>query len=189
MAEISFSDIAIVSCGTLTLELNHLRSEGFLDTEHLFYTTPGLHEDIPELERQLLDQTYTPGPFRVFVIHEPKRRVISAAPFRDRVVHHALCNVIESKNEIYPVSQGIPFLGYRIFPTHVRLDKRHAHRVRRRLRQMQAEYADGWIGADVIRSRLVSWMGHAWHANSYRLVTRLLWDHPFTRRRNGRAGS
>jgi hypothetical protein len=29
------------------------------------------------------------------VIHEPKRRLISAAPFRDRVVHHALCNVIE----------------------------------------------------------------------------------------------
>ena len=56
MAEQTFSDIAIVSCGTLTLELNHLRSEGFLDTQHLFYTTPGLHEDIPELEHQLLDR-------------------------------------------------------------------------------------------------------------------------------------
>lgn len=51
-----FSDIAIVSCGTLSLELKHLRAEGFLDTEHLFFTTPGLHEDIPELERQLLDR-------------------------------------------------------------------------------------------------------------------------------------
>lgn len=47
---------AIVSCGTLSLELKHLRAEGFLDTEHLFFTTPGLHEDIPELERQLLDR-------------------------------------------------------------------------------------------------------------------------------------
>jgi hypothetical protein len=56
MTDISFSDIAIVSCGTLTLELNHLRSEGFLDTQHLFFTTPGLHEDIQELERQLLDR-------------------------------------------------------------------------------------------------------------------------------------
>lgn len=56
MAQVSFSDIAIVSCGTLTLELNHLRSEGFLDTEHLFFTTPGLHEDIHELERQLLER-------------------------------------------------------------------------------------------------------------------------------------
>jgi len=54
MTDISFADIAIVSCGTLSLELKHLRAEGFLDTEHLFFTTPGLHEDIHELERQLL---------------------------------------------------------------------------------------------------------------------------------------
>ena len=30
-----------------------------------------------------------------FSIHDPKRRLISAAPFRDRVVHHALVNIIE----------------------------------------------------------------------------------------------
>ena len=54
MTDLSFADIAIVSCGTLSLELNHLRAEGFLDTEQLYFTTPGLHEDIHELERQLL---------------------------------------------------------------------------------------------------------------------------------------
>jgi hypothetical protein len=53
MDQISFSDIAIVSCGTLSMELNHLKKEGFLDTDHLFFTTPGLHEDIREPERQL----------------------------------------------------------------------------------------------------------------------------------------
>jgi len=56
MTDLSFADIAIVSCGTLSLELSHLRAEGFLNTEHLFFTTPGLHEDIHELERQLLDR-------------------------------------------------------------------------------------------------------------------------------------
>ena len=38
---------------------------------------------------------YQPGPYASFPIHDPKRRLISAAPFRDRVVHHALVNVIE----------------------------------------------------------------------------------------------
>ena len=52
----SFANIAIVACGTMSLELNHLKQEGFLDTEHLLYTTPGLHQDIPELERQLLQK-------------------------------------------------------------------------------------------------------------------------------------
>ena len=48
-----------------------------------------------ELQRELVDGTYTPGAYRHFIIHEPKRRKISAAPFRDRVVHHALCNLME----------------------------------------------------------------------------------------------
>ncbi len=56
MNDISFSEIAVVSCGTLSLELNHLKKTGFLDTPHLFFTTPGLHEDIHELERQLVDR-------------------------------------------------------------------------------------------------------------------------------------
>ncbi|MFP4284918.1 MAG: DUF1638 domain-containing protein, partial [Desulfovermiculus sp.] len=58
MSEISFHDMAIVSCGTVSLELNHLKQEGFLDTEHVFYTTPGLHEDVKELERQLVSRIH-----------------------------------------------------------------------------------------------------------------------------------
>ena len=56
MSKISFSDIAIVSCGTLSLELNYLKKTGFLDSHLLFYTTPGLHEDIHELESQLIQR-------------------------------------------------------------------------------------------------------------------------------------
>jgi len=54
MNTISFSDISIVSCGTLSLELNALKKEGFLDTPQILYTAPGLHQDPPELERQLV---------------------------------------------------------------------------------------------------------------------------------------
>jgi hypothetical protein len=56
MENVSFADIAIVSCGTLSLELNYLKQTGVLDTDHLYFTTPGLHEDIRELERQLIRQ-------------------------------------------------------------------------------------------------------------------------------------
>jgi hypothetical protein len=54
MDQTSFSDIAIVSCGTLTLELNHLRETGFLDARQILFTAPGLHERPKELERQLI---------------------------------------------------------------------------------------------------------------------------------------
>jgi hypothetical protein len=56
MDQTSFSDMSIVSCGTLTLELNHLRETGFLDARQILYTTPGLHEDRRELERQLIER-------------------------------------------------------------------------------------------------------------------------------------
>jgi len=56
MGQQSFSDIAVVSCGTLSLELSHLRENGFLDTDHMFFTTPGLHETPRELERQLVQR-------------------------------------------------------------------------------------------------------------------------------------
>lgn len=47
------------------------------------------------LQKELIQKSYQPGKYHSFYIHEPKRRLISAAPFRDRVVHHALCNIIE----------------------------------------------------------------------------------------------
>jgi len=53
-----------------------------------------LEDNLLQLQEELQGQTYRPGPYDSFYIHEPKRRLISAAPFRDRVVHHALCNVI-----------------------------------------------------------------------------------------------
>lgn len=56
MNEISFANIAIVSCGTLSMELHYLRDAGFLNTKHLMFTTPGLHEDPRELERQLIQR-------------------------------------------------------------------------------------------------------------------------------------
>jgi RNA-directed DNA polymerase len=52
-----------------------------------------LEENLVTLRWELLDGTYQPSGYTSFVVHDPKRRLISAAPFRDRVVHHALMNV------------------------------------------------------------------------------------------------
>lgn len=52
----SFQDYAIVACGTLNMELNHLRDIGFLDASKILYTKPGLHQTPRELENQLIKQ-------------------------------------------------------------------------------------------------------------------------------------
>ncbi len=54
-----------------------------------------LDQELLSLHDELKDQSYRPGGYRHFHIYERKPRRISAAPFRDRVLHHALCNVLE----------------------------------------------------------------------------------------------
>ena len=54
-----------------------------------------LGENIYKLHTELLNKTYTPKPLETFVIRDPKTRKISKSDFLDRVVHHAICNIIE----------------------------------------------------------------------------------------------
>jgi retron-type reverse transcriptase len=54
-----------------------------------------LEKELLIIQHELKYQTYQPGSYKRFLIFDPKKRLISAAPYRDRVVHHALCNVIE----------------------------------------------------------------------------------------------
>ena len=53
-----------------------------------------LERELFQLQTELKHQTYQPRRYKTFRIYDPKPRLISAAPYRDRVVHHALCNII-----------------------------------------------------------------------------------------------
>jgi hypothetical protein len=55
-SEISFEHCTVVACGTLSLELNHLKKSGFLNARRIEYTKPGRHEVPRELEQQLVDR-------------------------------------------------------------------------------------------------------------------------------------
>ncbi len=74
-----------------------------------------LERELWRLHDELVRHTYRPGPYRTFTIHEPKERLISAAPYRDRVVHHALCNVLE------PIYERL------LHPRHLRLPLGQGH--------------------------------------------------------------
>ena len=54
-----------------------------------------LEPEVLRLERELSSGSYRPGRYTVIEIRDPKHRIVSAAPFRDRVVHHAFCAVVE----------------------------------------------------------------------------------------------
>lgn len=54
-----------------------------------------LEREVLRLERELIEGAWRPGRYVEIAVRDPKPRTVSAAPFRDRVVHHALCAVIE----------------------------------------------------------------------------------------------
>lgn len=57
--------------------------------------TDRLEENLIQLQNELIWGQYQPGRYKVFTIFEPKERQIYAAAFRDRVLHHAIMNVLE----------------------------------------------------------------------------------------------
>ena len=77
-------DLAFRSCAR-----GKRRSEGY---EKLLYGWP---EAIGRIHHSLLKNTYRFSPYRQFVVHDPKARTVSAPSFQDRVVHTAICQVIE----------------------------------------------------------------------------------------------
>ena len=54
-----------------------------------------LKENLKILRDELLSEKYKPRPLRTFVIRDPKVRKIRKSYFVDRIVHHAICNVLE----------------------------------------------------------------------------------------------
>ena len=65
-----------------------------------------LEPNIFRLQEELVTGRYQPGAYSYFKIYEPKERKICAAPFIDRVVHHAVCRVMNPMLERIYVTQS-----------------------------------------------------------------------------------
>lgn len=62
--------------------------------ENILEFNDQIETNLLQLQHELQTKTYQPGEYHTFKIYDPKPRLISAAPYRDRIVHHALCNII-----------------------------------------------------------------------------------------------
>jgi hypothetical protein len=132
----SFSDIAVVSCGTLSLELTQLKKDGFLDTEHLFFTTPGLHEDPPELERQLIQ--------RINKVREKTKKVL--------VVYGGKFCYVNADNPVRTMKTIIEELG----PNMARVDATHC------MDMIAGEAEREKIAQEMAGGEKVWWMTPGW---------------------------
>jgi retron-type reverse transcriptase len=93
-----------------------------------------LEHELLALERQLRERTYQPGRYVALEVNDPKKRIVSAAPFRDRVVHHALCAVVEPIFESgfidHTFANRLGKGTHAAIETYERYRNRHAHVLR-----------------------------------------------------------
>lgn len=52
-------------------------------------------ETLLQLQHELRNNTYQPKPHARFTVNDPKKRLIDAPHFRDRIVHHTICSVLK----------------------------------------------------------------------------------------------
>ena len=76
------------------LKASYQAQKGKRFRENVLEFNHNREKELFRLQEELITQTYKPGEYKTFQIRDPKPRIISAAPYRDRVVHHALCNII-----------------------------------------------------------------------------------------------
>ena len=85
----------------------------------------------------------------------------------------------DGKSRIFRTSDGITFLGWRIFPNRLKLVRENVVRFRLRLKAMQSGYAQGVYSIQDVKQRIMAWIGHAGFGNTWRLRTSILCDAVF----------
>ena len=83
----------LYSMGNLTIAWRNAKKGKTLN-DNIIGFERNLEKNLLALHYELKNKTYKPKPLTTFVLRDPKTRVISKSAFRDRVVHHALINVI-----------------------------------------------------------------------------------------------
>ncbi|MDO8656029.1 MAG: reverse transcriptase domain-containing protein [Nanoarchaeota archaeon] len=95
--------VQLCSYKNLELAFKNAR-KGKTQKQYVIDFEKDLEKNLFKLQHELMFHTYKPEPLQEFILRDPKTRKINRSSFRDRIVHHALCNIIMpllEKNFIY----------------------------------------------------------------------------------------
>lgn len=76
---------------------------------------------------------------------------------------------LNNKTAIRPISLGVEFVGYRLWPTHVKIRKKTALKMKRRLKYVKKQFERKELTLDKVNATVQSYMGILKHCNSYSL--------------------
>lgn len=118
----------------------------------------------------------------IVVLHQDKKYLWELKGQIDKFVVDHLHLQLNNKTMVRKASLGIEFVGFRVWPTHKKLRKKSALKMKRRLRYLQRAYGKGDVDMQQVNSSVQSYFGIMKHCDSHRLKTKLILSLNFTRR-------
>ena len=83
------------------------------------------------------------------------------------------------KTRVYTTSEGVTFLGWRLFPTHSRLARENVVRFGRRMKRVQRDFQAGLLDWPAVDQSVQAWIAHASFGNTWVLRQRRLGEFAF----------
>ena len=116
------------------------------------------------------------------VLHWDKAHLWHVKQEIERFLDERLHLRLNNKTTIRAVNQGVDWVGYRVWPTHVKLRKSTAHKMKVRLKYLQKAYTRWEVDFEEVNASIQSYLGLLAHCDSYNLQKKLLEALVFVRR-------
>lgn len=118
----------------------------------------------------------------VVILHHDKKVLNEYKNLIETFLNEKLNLHLNNKTAIRPISLGVEFVGYRLWPTHIKLRKSTALKIKRRLKYMKKQYESNQIQFEKVNATVQSYMGMLKHCNSYSLQNKIFENYTFTPR-------
>ncbi|AJA42487.1 RNA-directed DNA polymerase [Alkalihalobacillus alcalophilus ATCC 27647 = CGMCC 1.3604] len=115
------------------------------------------------------------------IIDNDKQNLNAILEDMDLFLRFDLKLLLNNKTAIRPTSDGVDFVGFRIWSTHKKLKKKTVKKMKKRLKYLQKAYARGEVELEHIKPTIASYLGLMKHADCHKLKTKLLNDFVLTR--------
>lgn len=115
------------------------------------------------------------------ILHHDKKYLYRIKVEIENFLNNSLKLHLNKKTCIRPISVGLEFVGFRIWPTHRRMKKKSAIKMKRRLKYLLKAYNRGEVTFDEVNSSVQSYLGILQHCNSYYLRQAIFKDFILTR--------
>ena len=110
----------------------------------------------------------------IIILDRDKKRLSEIKNKIGSFLNEKLSLRLNDKTSVFPIKQGIDFVGYRTWPDFKLIRKSSIKRIKRRLKKMAGMVSRGTLGVEIARASLASWIGYCAHADAYRIRNKTL---------------